>query len=71
MQMRVKLDCDKIAEIMARKGLRTKDVAGAAKMNPSGMSSLLKRGDCLPLTAGRLAKALGVDVREIMRHDGA
>ena len=59
----------KIERIMAIKGLTVSQVAQAAGMFPQNISIAKRRESCTPATAGKLAKALGVDVREIMKEE--
>lgn len=50
---------------MATAGLSARKVSAAAGLSPSRFSELLRSRLCLPATAGRIAKALGVSVEQI------
>ena len=65
----MKISRAKIERIMAIKGLSVSQVAQAADLLPQNISIAKRRESCAPATAGKLAKALGVDVREIMKEE--
>lgn len=56
----------KIEIIMATKGLMVKDVTSRSGVTKGNFSLIRQRGTCNPVTAGRIAGALGVDVTEIL-----
>jgi DNA-binding Xre family transcriptional regulator len=58
----------KIELLQARKGLGTVDFAAKAGVSRQNISTLKLRGTCRPVTAARLAAALGVDVAEIIEE---
>lgn len=65
----MKLDIFQIKLIMAEKGLRIKEYSELCGISRQNISTILTRGTCEPKTAGKLAKGLGVDVREIVKEE--
>ena len=61
----MKISVLKIETIMAKKNMTKAAMANAAGMCRQNVSTIVRRGTCEPRTAGKLAKALGVDVTEI------
>ena len=59
----------KIKYLMATQALTTKALAERMNMAPNGLSVILSRESCYPATAVRIANALGVDIREIIKED--
>ena len=57
---------EKFMLAMARAQLSRDELAKEAGLSPVSITNLLWRGRCKPATAGKLAKALGVDVTEII-----
>lgn len=53
---------------MALNGLTTKVLANRMNTQANNLSTVLTRGTCRPETAGRIAKALGVDVADIIEE---
>lgn len=66
----MKISCSKIDVILARQEKKRKDLAASCDISKQGISAILKRESCLTATAGRIARALGVDVTEIMEDPG-
>lgn len=58
----------KIELLQARQGLGVGDFAEKAGVSRQNISTLKLRGTCRPVTAAKLAAALGVDVTEIMEE---
>ena len=54
---------------MARACMTTRDVCAGAGLNHKTGSSILHGKNCKPITAGKIAKALGVDVAEIIERE--
>lgn len=65
----MKVDAKKIELLMAEKGLLSKDVAERSGMSRQNFSTVKLRGSCTPVNAGKIAKALGVDVTEILAKE--
>lgn len=60
---RLRVEC-----IMADKGIKTIDIARISGLSAAGVCRALKFESCKPITAGRIARALGVEVREIIKE---
>lgn len=54
---------------MARACMNPQDLAKAAKMPPQTVNGVLRGRSVRPATLGRIAKALGVDVTEILEEE--
>lgn len=62
----MKISKRKLEIAMARAELNRDTLAKKANMPIPTVCNVYTRGTCKPVTAGRIAKALGVDVTEIM-----
>lgn len=62
----MKISKKKIEIAMARAELNRDDLAKRANMPVGTICTLYSRGTCRPATVGHIAKALGVDVTEIL-----
>lgn len=62
----MKISKTKLEIAMARAELNRNTLAEKAKMPIPTVCNLYQRGTCKPATVGRIAKALGVDVTEIL-----
>ncbi len=51
---------------MARAGMNPQDLAKSAQMPPQTLNGFIRGRSVRPATAGKIAKALGVDVAEIL-----
>ena len=60
------IDPEKIAICLARAMMTRKEMCSLAGIKAANMSVIIKRGRATPTTAGKIAKALGVDVTEIL-----
>lgn len=65
----MKINKYKIEVAMARNGYDPQDLAKASGLSASCVYDLMHRKKCRPSTAGKLAKALGVDVTEITEDE--
>lgn len=65
----MRLDVGKIRLEMARKCISVARLTNAARMPRSTINKALSGHSVRPETAGRIAKALGVDVTEILQND--
>lgn len=65
----MKIDKGKLIVSMARAQLCRSEVAERAGLSVNTLSGALSRGSCKPATAGKIAKALGVDVTEIIETE--
>lgn len=57
-----------IKTMMAKQGVNISKLAGLAGISRQSCSTILARGTCSIVNAGRLAKALGVDLSEIIKE---
>ena len=62
----MKISKQKIFATQAQFGLTMKQLAELSGISRQNLSTILHRGSCRPDTAGKIARALGVDVTEIM-----
>lgn len=69
--MSVRLDVQKIACLMADRGLTATKFAERCGVSQTNVSVILNRGRCRPVTAGKLATGLGVPVSEIVEGGAA
>ena len=64
----MRLNKEKVSLIMAVQDLYQKDLAEKAKMSRGNLSTIINGKNCQPRTAYKIAKALGVDVVEILEE---
>lgn len=62
----MKIDTTKLSILCIRKGWNTMQLAEKAGITRQTLSTVKGRGTCAMGTAGKLAKALGVDVTELL-----
>ena len=62
-------DKHKLHLAMARACMNPQDLAKAAEMPPQTVNGVLRERSARPGTIGRIAKALGVDVTEIIKQE--
>lgn len=55
---------------LARQGMTQSELAKKAGMTRQATSTLIRRGSCEPRTAGRIARALNVDVEDLIVKEG-
>lgn len=67
--MTMKLNAVKILVILAKTMQSKTTLAESAKLSRQTVTNVLKTGECKPETAGKIAKALGVDVTEIIETE--
>ncbi|EOS41847.1 helix-turn-helix domain-containing protein [Lachnospiraceae bacterium JLR.KK009] len=65
----MKMDRKKIDICRARKKMTVADLAEAYGVSRARMNVIINQREVTPVSAGRLADALGVDVLEIMEMD--
>ena len=65
----MKLNVHKIKLIMAEKGLSVTGYSELCGISRQNVSTILTRGTCSPITAGKLANGLGVNVSEIVKEE--
>ena len=62
----MKRNKEKLVLAMARACMNPQDLAKAAQMPPQTVNGFIRGRSVRPATAGKIAKALGVDVAEIV-----
>lgn len=67
--MKIELDRKKIDICRAGKKMSVAELAEAYGVSRARMHAILNQREVTPVSAGRLADALGVDVLEIMETD--
>lgn len=65
----MKLNIKNINLLLAKQIIGQKELAERCGMLPQNIHTILFRGSCQPRTAGKIAKALGVDVAEIVKEE--
>lgn len=65
----MKANINKLRIAMARACMNPQDLAKAAEMPPQTVNGVLRERSVRPATLGRVAKALGVDVTEIVKEE--
>lgn len=60
---------DKVQIKMAEKCMNPYDLCSAAGISYTSYRRIMKQGGCKIATLGKIAKALGVDVKEILSED--
>lgn len=65
----MKLDVQKIKLILAEREMNQSDLAKKCGVNRQQINDILSRGSCTLKTLGRIAKALGVPVSEIVKEE--
>lgn len=65
----MKINRRRILIAMAESGMTKKEIAEKANLYTQSLKTILNRGTCEPRTVGKIAKALGVSVAEIMEGD--
>lgn len=56
----------RIETLLAEKGMTKSDLASRSGISRQSVGSVIKRGSCHPVTAGKLARGLEVPVDEIV-----
>ena len=56
----------KIETLLAERGMPKKDLAGECGLPRPNLSTIVRRGTRVPLSARKLAAGLGVDVADIL-----
>ena len=65
----MKIDSIKIKLLMAEQGINQSVLAERCEISRQNISTMLARGTCSIAKVGKLAKALGVDAREIVKEE--
>lgn len=62
----MKISSKRIDIFLAENSMTKKELAEASGISQQGLCNILSRSSCLPLTAGKIARAMGVDVTELL-----
>ena len=62
----MKINVLRIEKELARQEMTKKKLAELAGMHRQNVTTIMKRGSCEAITAGKISKALGVDIAEIL-----
>lgn len=65
----MRIDTKRVTLILAEQGLTKKALAERCGMSRQNISTILGRGTCEPVTAGKLAKGLDIPVSEITKEE--
>ena len=65
----MKIDSIRIKILMAEAEMNQADLAEKVGIARQNISAMLARGTCSIAKVGKIAKALGVDVREIIKEE--
>lgn len=65
----MKINTNKVLLILAEKGMTRSELATVSGICRQNISTILNRGTCSPVTAGKIAKGLGIPVAEIMKEE--
>lgn len=66
----MKIDTVSLAIIQRMRGISGRDLAKAAGIHPGSLSNIKRTEKARPITARALARALGVDLSEIIKKEG-
>ena len=56
---------EKINVLLAEKGMSKKELSENCGISRQNISTIIRRGTCEPITAGKIAAGLGVAVKDI------
>lgn len=65
----MKIDRKALDMLLAQQEMTLTELANRSGMGRHQMYTLLRNGSCRPITAGRIARGLGVDVSEIIKQE--
>ena len=65
----MKLDVCKIEVLMANAGMSKSALADKSGISRQSISTIVRRGTCEPITAGKIAAGLGVPVQSLIGGD--
>lgn len=65
----MKIRAQRIEEILADQGMTRKRLAELCGISAQNISTIIGRGTCRPATAGKLARGLGVPVKDIIMEE--
>lgn len=62
----MRIDVNKIIRLLAEQEMTFSELSLRSTVSRQSISTIVRRGSCIPKTAGRIAAGLGVPVAEIM-----
>ena len=62
----MRISASRVEMEMARRELQLSELARLSGVSKQNLSQIIRRGSCYPKTAGRLARALDVDISAIV-----
>ena len=65
----MRIDTNKVQVLLAEREMSKTDFAAESGICRQNISIIIGRGTCTPVTAGKIAKALGVPVAEIVKEE--
>lgn len=65
----MKLNSEQIELLQAQTGMKSGSLARAAGISRNTLCTCKRTGSCNPVTAGKIANALGVPVSQIVRKE--
>lgn len=63
------INTQRIETMMAERGLTKAAYAASCGISRQNISTIIRRGTCTPVTAGKLAAGLGVPVADIIKQE--
>lgn len=66
----MQIDREKVNVVLARKMMSISELSAVYGTSCSGVYKILSQKNVTPMSAGRLAKALGVDVTDLLKDKG-
>lgn len=65
----MEINAKKLEVLLARNGLNQVQLSESSGVSRQSICTTIKRGSCSPATAYKLAKALNIDVEEIIQKE--
>ena len=63
------INTQRIEATLAERGLTKAEFAACCGISRQNVSTIIRRGTCSPVNAGKLARGLGVPVTDIIREE--
>lgn len=65
----MKIDRQRLEILQAQANISATQLSAASGISRQQISSIKARGTCMPITAAKLAKGLGVQISEILKSE--
>ena len=65
----MKIRSQRIIELLAERDMTRVELAALCGISRQNISTIVRRGTCEPKTAGKLARGLGVPVKDIIMEE--